>query len=164
MKHEAPRGVRAAVLQAAIADLASPESAALADELLRRGIDRGELPEGTDPELLIEALIAVPAPAGADRPIDPGRRPTDRRPGLGRRRPGSPMAETGTVSLSRPRITPADDGGQAAGQLEQAPRPLRDGQAAASTPRAVSTAQTIGAPGPGRRHTGRPREFRPWGS
>jgi AcrR family transcriptional regulator len=31
---------------------------ALAGELIRRGINRGELPEGTDPDLVIEALIA----------------------------------------------------------------------------------------------------------
>jgi hypothetical protein len=31
---------------------------ALAGELIRRGISRGELPGGTDPDLVIEALIA----------------------------------------------------------------------------------------------------------
>jgi Tetracyclin repressor-like, C-terminal domain len=46
---------------------------ALAGELIRRGIDRGELPEGTDPELLIEALIAplYLRLLVLDRPIDP---------------------------------------------------------------------------------------------
>jgi AcrR family transcriptional regulator len=42
---------------------------ALASELIRRGIDRGELPAGTDPELLIAPLylrLLV-----LDRPLDP---------------------------------------------------------------------------------------------
>jgi AcrR family transcriptional regulator len=47
---------------------------ALAGELIRRGIDRGELPEGTDPDLLTEALLAplYLRLLVLDRPIDPG--------------------------------------------------------------------------------------------
>ena len=46
---------------------------AVADELIRRGIDRGELPEGTDPGLVTEALLAplYLRLLVLDRPIDP---------------------------------------------------------------------------------------------
>ena len=45
----------------------------MADELIRRGIDRGELPEGTDPDLVTEALLAplYLRLLVLDRPIDP---------------------------------------------------------------------------------------------